>query len=202
MLLIPTYTIHRGLFAIALLVLLALFALSPPPAAGEPDRVLQRFYAESGDTLAACLRQVFAADSRRVPATLLDYEFRPALDFQRDRDRLSLLRRHRHDGRLIDGLSVPPPLGGERGTIVIVREFHPDFSEDGFLRTYVHELGNLLDYALHGDLDDARLMRHYGNPEDPSGDDDTGQRFERCVNTRGGFEFRPSLLARTGTEEE
>ena len=180
----------------AALLLLAATLSGAGPSAGEADVVLHRFYDDSGDTLAACVRQVFGADFRRLSAPLLELSSRPGLNFRRDRRRLSELRRDHHGGRPIDGIAVPPPFGGDHGTILIVREQHPLFSEEGFLRTYVHELGNLLDFAVHPDLDDPRLMRHYGDPRDPAGDDDTGQRLERCVQARGAFAPRPWLVVR------
>jgi hypothetical protein len=157
--------------------------------AAEPalEQTLARFYEEQSPVLTRCQRQVFGPDAARLPDRLLRLEQRPALDFARSRVELSRLRRDwLPPGRLVDGLPVPPPQGGPFGTILVVAESHPRVAPEEFLRTYVHELGNLLDYYLHPEFG-PHTMRHYGSVTDPSGDDDTGQQFERCVDTFDGF---------------
>jgi hypothetical protein len=73
---------------------------------------------------------------------------------------------------------------GPYGTILIAWDhFSGSDTSESIMGTFIHELGNLLDYQINGVTYDGKFMRHYGNPND-TWDTDTGYQFEQCVTAK------------------
>ena len=72
-------------------------------------------------------------------------------------------------------------LTGKRGygTVYIASDLYGMISADERVRTYFHELGNILAASITGDIQGA----HYGNPNGIGNakDPDTGARLETCI---------------------
>jgi len=129
-------------------------------------------------------RIVFGKDKGKVPRQ--KPENRPGVE-QHSAEVIGRNRPGGHAGGtfVAPGKTEGDVSAGPHGVIIIATEYDPDDPADvgRFLETYVHELGNLLDYAL----DPSKNGYLHGNPNDPSGDTDAGRQFEMCVRKNGGL---------------
>lgn len=81
-------------------------------------------------------------------------------------------------------IGTTDPYKGPKGTILIARETFNDtrhrWAMDEILRTYAHELGNLLDQRPNSAGNQNDFGRTYGDPKSAI-DTDTGQAIEDCL---------------------
>jgi RHS repeat-associated protein len=134
------------------------------------QKVEADFYKKYQTQLNDCIQSVFGADASKIPTQTLANS--AAINTMWTETQLET----------IAGVTYPvagfnAPSSGPYGTVYIASDIFYGSTPNtlnAIYGTYVHELGNILNYTLNGS------ERTYGNPSDPT-DTDTGSALEKCV---------------------
>ena len=145
----------------------------------------RRVYIDHGRRLTECINAVFGAD-----AALLEYQqIRNAPNVDTSENMRQLGARAGTE----EAFGTYDTNRGPRGTVFIASELAtlpPDLAFLNQQRTYVHELGNVLDARLNPYGKNGRGQGYvYGDPN--AEHKDTGQQLEDCVYKEGKYGPRP-----------